>query len=84
MTSLMGVMLDSLQHDAECLGYYAAQLDRHVTFMADDTMPSFRTAAEARLEDAELRLEEALIAVRKARAAIRPVDLRAPRFRVAS
>ena len=82
MTSLMDVMLGSLEHDGECLAYYAGKLDKHVTFMADDIMPKYSTAAEARLEDAEEKLHLALVSVRNARAGLRPIDLRL--LRVAS
>jgi hypothetical protein len=69
--SIADITLDCLRYDAVCLADRADTLARHASFI--DTMPDFRTAAEAELERAERELKSAYDKVRDVRANIRPV-----------
>jgi hypothetical protein len=70
MSTVADITLNSLRYDAERLQYYASQMTGHASFI--DSMPNFRTAAEAELETAERVLKSALDRVRDVRANIRP------------
>lgn len=70
MSTVADITLNALRSDAECLQYYASQMTGHASFI--DSMPNFRTAAEAELETAERVLKSALDKVRDVRANIRP------------
>lgn len=71
-TSLASIMLDTVRYDAECLTHRAGELAKHASYI--DSMPDFRTAAEAELETAERVLRSALEKVRDVRGRIRPVQ----------
>lgn len=71
MSTVADITLNALRYDAECLSSRAETMARHAAFI--DSMPNFRTAAEAELETAERVLKSALDKVRDVRANIRPV-----------
>lgn len=68
--SVADIALGAIGNDAWCLAYHAADLERHVAVLS--TMPTFRTLAEANLENAETKLKQALETVRNVRATMRP------------
>jgi hypothetical protein len=70
MNTIADITLDALRYDATCLASRAETMARHAAFI--DSMPTFRTAAEAELETAERVLKSALDKVRDVRANIRP------------
>jgi bacterioferritin (cytochrome b1) len=72
MRTIADITLNALRYDAECLTDRANTLARHAAFI--DSMPNFRTAAEAELETAERVLKSALEKVRDVRANIRPAQ----------
>lgn len=71
MSTVADITLNALRYDAEQLTHRAAAIARHASFI--NSMPNFRTAAEAELETAERVLKSALEKVRDVRANIRPV-----------
>jgi bacterioferritin (cytochrome b1) len=70
VSTIAAITLDALRYDAVRLTDRANTLARHAAFI--DSMPNFRTAAEAELETAERVLKSALDTVRDVRANIRP------------
>lgn len=70
--SLADITLGALRYDAVELTSRAETMARHASFI--DSMPNFRTAAEAELETAERVLKSALEKVRSVRANIRPAQ----------
>lgn len=71
MSTVADITLNALAYDAVELASRAETMARHATYI--DSMPNFRTAAEAELETAERVLKSALDRVRDVRANIRPV-----------
>jgi hypothetical protein len=62
------ITLNALRYDAEQLTHRADAMARHASFI--NSMPNFRTAAEAELETAERVLKSALSKVRDVRSRI--------------
>ena len=70
--SIADTMLYGMKRDAQWLRYYAKDIERYLIGL--QPLPSFRTQAEAELDDAERALQSALDRVRDVRASIRPVQ----------
>ena len=68
--SIADTMLYGMKRDAQWLRYYAKDIERYLIGL--QPLPSFRTQAEAELDDAERALQSALETVRNVRANIRP------------